>query len=63
MGFTYNIAEDFLYQEGLATGLEKGKKDILIKMLTDKTLSIEKIAEFTDVTVEYVKLVAKELNK
>lgn len=32
-------------------------------MLKDRTLSIEKIAEILDVTVEYVNQVAQELKK
>ncbi len=52
MGLTYNITEDYLYQEGLAKGEEKKeKKVLLLKMLKDRTLSIEKIAEFADVSM------------
>jgi hypothetical protein len=59
MGLTYNITEDYLYQEGQKTK----ERDIVIKMLKDKTLSIEKIAELVGVTVEYVKQIEKELMK
>ncbi|MDO1450818.1 hypothetical protein Q0590_31380 [Rhodocytophaga aerolata] len=59
MGLTYNITEDYLYQEGL----EKGKKDLIIEMLKDGTLTMEKIASLAKVSVEYVKQVAKELKK
>lgn len=61
MGLTYNITEDYLYQEGLERGLEKGKKELIIEMLKDGTLTIEKIAALAKVPVEYVKQVAKEL--
>lgn len=63
MGLTYNITEDYLYQEGLEKGQRTKEKNIVIKMLKDKTLSIEKIAEFAEVTIEYVKQVEKELKK
>ncbi len=57
MGLTYNITEDYLYQQGKETR----NKEIVVKMLKDKTLTVEKIAEILDVTVEYVKGVASEL--
>lgn len=77
MGLTYNIAEDYLYQEGVAKGIEKGieegiqkgkkegiekgKKEVIMRMLKDKTLSVAKIAEFAQVSIEYVNSVAKEI--
>lgn len=57
MGLTYNITEDYLYQQGKETR----NREIVVKMLKDKTLTIEKIAEILDVTVEYVKGVASQL--
>lgn len=59
MGITYNVTEDFLYQQGV----EKGKKEIIIRMLRDKALSTEKIAELTEVKLEYVKQLMKELKR
>ncbi len=59
MGLTYNITEDYLYQQGL----EKGKKDLIVEMLKDGTLTVEKIAALAKVSVDYVKHVAKELKK
>jgi hypothetical protein len=59
MGLTYNITEDYLYQEG-----QKIKeKELIIEMLKDGTLTIEKIASLAKVSVEYVKQVAKEIKK
>lgn len=75
MGLIYNITEDYLYREGLEKGIEKGreegmergvekeKKEMVIRMLTDKTLSMEKIAQLADVTIDYVRKVAKESKK
>ncbi len=57
MGLTYNVTEDFLYQQGL----EKGKKEMIIEMLKDGTLTIEKIASLAKVSVEYTAEVKKEL--
>lgn len=63
MGLTYDTTEDFLYKEGLTKGEEKGQKarerNIIINMLKDKTLSMEKIVELADVSVEYVKQLAQ----
>ncbi len=59
MGLTYNITEDYLFQEGQ----KSREKAMIIKMLKDKTLSVEKIAEIAEVTVDYVKQVEKELKK
>lgn len=71
MALTYNITEDYLYQEGLAKGEEKGiekgqkvkERNMIIRMLKDKTLSMEKIADLAEVPVAYVKQIAKEINQ
>jgi predicted transposase YdaD len=75
MGLTYNITEDPLYQEGLVKGEEKGiekgiekgqkarEKSLIVEMLRDGTLTVEKIASLAKVPVAYVKQVAAELNK
>lgn len=59
MGLTYNITEDYLYQEGQKTK----ENELIIEMLKDGTLTIEKIASLTKVSVEHVKQIAKELKK
>lgn len=79
MGLTYNITEDFLYQQGLEKGLERGietglergiekglergRKELILEMLKDGSLPPEKIAALTKVSAEYVKQAAKELQK
>jgi predicted transposase YdaD len=63
MGLTYDITKDYLYQEGLEKGLEKGKKEMIIELLKDGTLSVQKIAALAKVPVERVKELAKELKK
>ncbi len=59
MGLTYNIEQDYLYQQGV----EKGKKELISEMLKDGTLTGDKIASLAKVSVEYVKQVAKELKE
>lgn len=67
MGLTYNVTEDFLYQQGIEKGIEKGieqgKREIIVRMLKDNASSIEKIADIAGVTVAHVRQVAKELAK
>jgi predicted transposase YdaD len=63
MELFYNITEDPLYQEGIEKGMEKGVRNLIINMLRDKTLSMEKIAELARVTIGYVQQVAKELKE
>ncbi len=59
MGLTYNITEDYLYKEGQKTK----EKELIVEMLKDGTLSVEKIAALAKVPVERVKKLAKELKK
>jgi predicted transposase YdaD len=48
--------------KGREEGMEKGVRNLIIKMLMDRTLTMEKIAEFAEVRIAYVEQVAKELN-
>ena len=59
MGLLYDITKDYLYQEGLAKGVEK----VVVNMLKEGTVPIEQIAKFTGVPVEEVKQIAKELKQ
>lgn len=63
MGLTYNITEDYLYQEGISKGREEEKRGLIINMLKVKTLSKEKITELAEVSLEYVKQLEKVLKK
>ncbi len=61
MGLTYNITEDYLYQEGITRGREEEKRGLIVEMLNDGTLTIEKIAALAKVSVEHVEQIEKEL--
>ncbi len=67
MGLLYDITKDYLYQEGLVKGEEKGvaqgKREVVVAMLKDDTLPIEKIAALTGVAVDEVRQMAQELKK
>ncbi len=71
MGLLYDITKDYLYQEGLVKGEEKGlakgreqeKKANIAKMLVKQKSSVEQVADFFEVTVAYVEAVARELKK
>jgi predicted transposase YdaD len=59
MAIVYDKKTDVFYQEGF----EEAKKELIVEMLKDGTLTIEKIASLAKVSVEYVRQVAKELKK
>jgi predicted transposase YdaD len=71
MGVLYDIAQDYLYQQGIEKGIEKGvekgvekeKKITIIKMLKDKSLPIEKIADLMDVNIDYILQIQQEIAK
>jgi len=63
MGLTYNITEDYLYQEGLTKGRKQEKEELVVEMLKDGTLTIEKIASLAKVSVERVRQIAQALKK
>ena len=56
MPITYDIEQDSLYQEGI----EQGKKFIIAKMLKNPSLTVDKIAQFTGTSVEFVEQVRRE---
>ena len=74
MPITYDIKKDYLYNEGFKKGekrgekrgkkrgIEVGKNAMIIEMLKDKSLSVEKIAKFAKVSVDYVKQLQHSLN-
>jgi predicted HTH domain antitoxin len=59
MGPLYDITKEYLYKEGL----EKGKHEVVVNMLEKSTVSPGQIAEFTGVSLEEVKKIAKDLKK
>ncbi|MBD0256822.1 MAG: hypothetical protein ICV83_13975 [Cytophagales bacterium] len=59
MGLTYNITKDYLYKEGQKTK----EKELIVELLKEGTLSVEKIAAVAKVPVQRVKQLAKELKK
>ncbi len=63
MGRLYDITKDYFYQEGLVKGEVKGKHEVVLAMLKDGTLPVEKIAALTGVAVDKVRQMAQELKK
>jgi predicted transposase/invertase (TIGR01784 family) len=65
MAITYNIKEDAFYQEGLEKGMEKGleqgKKEMVMQLIKDGTLTIKKIAEITGMTTQQIKSIEKAM--
>jgi predicted transposase YdaD len=70
MPITYDYTKDYLYNEGIKEGekkgekkgIEEGKKAMIMEMLKDKTMSIEKIATFAQVSVQYVLKLKQSIN-
>ena len=64
MPITYDIEQDYLYNQGIEKGIEKGieqgKRLTIIEMLKDPSLPVEKIAHFTGTSVTFIKRVKKE---
>jgi predicted transposase YdaD len=67
MGLLYDITKDYLYQQGMEKGIEKGqqetKRQMIESMLKIETISLENIATVAGVPVEYVQQIAEELKK
>ncbi len=60
MPITYDIEKDHLFKRGVKQGIEQGKRLTIIEMLKDPSLTIEKVARFTDTSVAFVQQVKKE---
>ena len=61
MAIKYDITKDYLYQQGLEQGQEKAIE--IIQLLQGGTMSIEKVAEHTGVSTEYVRRMAEKLKR
>jgi predicted transposase YdaD len=65
----YDITKDYLYQEGLLKGEERGiekgaentRREIIVEMLRDGALAHHKIAALAKVPIEYVTQISQEL--
>lgn len=66
MGLTYDLKNDLRFKQGIKEGQEKGQETKAItaikKMLADN-FSFEQIAKYLEVTVDFVKKIAKETKK
>lgn len=58
MALTYDLETDIRFQQGA----ERAKIEAVKEMLQDK-ISLEKIAKYLNVSIEFVKKVADSLNK
>lgn len=71
MPIKFDIETDELYLEGIEKGIEKGIEEgdqkrqhqTVVNMLLDGILSVEKIAFYVGVTVEYVLAVRREISR
>ncbi len=65
MGLLYDITKDYLYQQGVEQGQQEMQEKTIdiIQLLQDGTLTTEKVAELTGVSVEYVQRMAEKLKR
>jgi predicted transposase YdaD len=59
MPIIYDLRKDLRFKEGK----RETTRAAVIRMLKDKTLSVEKIAHYVDVSIDYVKKIQEELKK
>ena len=63
MALTYDIKQDAFYVEGVQEGSHEKERRVVLRMLRDKTLTVEKIAELAEVPVDYVHQLQQEMDK
>lgn len=59
MPFEFDIETDVIYQRGK----KEGKEEMVSMMLRDGALSLEKIAAYANVSVDYVKQLQQKLTR
>ena len=67
MPFEFDIEDDVIYQrgrkEGIEQGIEKKREEMIKEMLRDGALSLEKIAAYADVSLDYVNRLQQKLTR
>jgi hypothetical protein len=63
MPITYNVETDYLYNKGIEKGLEKRTRQMIIDMLSDPSMTVEKIASFARTSVDFVLNIKEEFRK
>jgi predicted transposase YdaD len=59
MPIIYDLRKDLRFKEGK----RETTRAAVIRMLNDKALSVEKIAHYQDVSIDYVKKIQEQLKK
>lgn len=63
MPIVYDIKTDYLYQQGMITKDYENKVNFVKKLLLDSTHTDKEIANFADVTIEFVQEIKKSIDK
>ena len=63
MPFEFDIEDDVIYQRGRKEGIEKKREEMIKEMLRDGALSLEKIAAYTHVSLDYVNRLQQKLTR
>jgi predicted HTH domain antitoxin len=63
MPIIYDLRKDLRFKEGKREAKRETIRAAVIRMLKDKALSVDKIAEYVDVSIDYVKKIQEELKR
>ncbi len=63
MPIVYDIKTDYLYQQGMITKDHENKVNFVKKLLLNTTHTDKEIANFADVTIEFVQEIKKSIDK
>ena len=62
MPIEFDINKDVVYQRGKSEGLSEGKKMVIVEMLKDGSLPLEKIASYARVSIDEVVAIQQEIS-
>ncbi len=62
MPFDFDIETDVIYKRGKQEGKQETTENVVLEMLRDGVLTLEKIAIYAHVSVDYVRELQQQLN-
>ena len=61
MSITYDVTQDLRYLEGVEIGVEKNKKEMIVKLLKEGSWSLQKISDFVEVDIDTIIAISNEM--
>ena len=65
MSITYDVTQDLRYLEGkelgVELGVEKNKKEMIVKLLKEGSWSLQKISDFVEVDIDTIIAISNEM--